>query len=114
MIRPSEIAEEIRSSVTAPPIRTPGIQEGSGIRGSVKIVVPGIGTPIVTAIKVRITKIHTANFNVQIKLLPQGASSRKRKTITPTTPTAAMAKVGALIRATLIATANDQIHHVSG
>lgn len=77
MIRPSEITDENRSIVTAPPIRTPGIHEGSGIRGSVKIVVPGIGIPIVIAIKVRITNIHAANFNVQVKLLPQGASSRK-------------------------------------
>lgn len=78
MIKPSESADDIRSSVTAPPIRTPGIHEGSGMRGSEKIVVPGIGTPIVTAIKVRINKIHAANFNVQVKLLPHGASSRKR------------------------------------
>lgn len=77
IIRPSDNAEVIRSRVTAPPIRTPGIHDGSEIRGSEKIMVPGIGTPIDIAIKVRITKIHSAIFKVQMKLLPHGALSRR-------------------------------------
>lgn len=114
IITPSDNTDEIRSSVTSPPIRTPGIHDGSGIRGSEKIVVPGIGIPIVIATKVRMTNIQIAILRVHMKLFPQGASSRAKKTIKPTTPTNAMAKIGELTRAIEIATANDQIHHVSG
>jgi hypothetical protein len=73
---PSERAEESRSKVTPPPIRLPGIHDGSGTIGNRKISVPGIGTPIVIPINVRNAKIHSESFNVQSKLLAQGASSR--------------------------------------
>ena len=111
---PSEIDELNLSKVTAPPMRIPGIQLGSGRRGIVKRVVPGIGTPMSTPIIALIPIIHTDNFNVALKDRPHGASSRCVKTITDITPTAAMAKTGEFTRAIAKATAAEKIHHVSG
>ena len=114
MMIPSEIEELKRSKVTAPPMRMPGIQLGSGRTGIVKRVVPGIGTPMSTPIIVRMAIIHADNLSVALKDRPQGASSLCVKTITDITPTAAMAKTGEFTRAIATATAPEKIHHVSG
>ena len=114
MITPSESAEKSRSAVTAPPILIPGIQCGRGITGSEKIFVPGTGTPIVTPMKVRINNMLAESLRDQEKLLPHGASSLWEKTITPITPTEAMATMGEPRRATAIAIVKDHNHHVSG
>ena len=114
MIIPSETADDIRSRVTAPPIRIPGIQSGKGIRGSVNKVVPGIGTPIRTPMTVLIARIHNEIFIVQLKLLPHGASSRFRKTTTATAPTQTTVKTGLSNRVTETVKPIAQIHHVSG
>lgn len=71
-------------------------------------------TPISTPMMVRTISIHRASFKLHAKLLPQGAFSRNTKTITPTTPTDSAANNGVLTRATEIAIAVHQIHHVSG
>jgi hypothetical protein len=75
MVKPSLKEEESRSKVTDPPIRIPGIHDGKGTIGILKISVPGIGTPIVMPIKVRTAKIQIESLRVQSKLLAQGASS---------------------------------------
>jgi hypothetical protein len=114
MMIPSETDEVNRSKVTAPPIRIPGIQLGSGNLGIVKRVVPGIGTPMSTPIIARIEMIQRDSFKVALNDRPHGASSRCVKTITDITPTAAMAKTGEFTRVIAKATAPEKIHHVSG
>jgi hypothetical protein len=76
--RPSVTEDVSRSKVTEPPMRIPGIQDGKGTIGTLKISVPGIGTPIVIPMKVRTAKIHRDSLRVQLKLLAQGASSLHR------------------------------------
>lgn len=111
---PSVSAELNRSEVTAPPIRIPGIHEGKARTGTLKSVVPGIGTPINTPIMVRINRIHPATFKVQVKLLPHGALSRITKTTTATAPT--QESVRAVLSNRIIAITNPvaHIHHVNG
>ena len=111
---PSVRADVNRSAVTVPPMRMPGIQLGSGSIGSVKRVVPGIGTPIRTPMNVLTSKIQADNFKVQLKLLPQGALSRLIKTTTATTPTQLMVNTVLSNRMTAIAKPIAHIHQVSG
>jgi hypothetical protein len=92
MITPSESAEDKRSAVTSPPILMPGIHVGTGIRGRVKITFPGMGTPMDIPINVRIERIQRATFSVQLKLLPQGASSLSWRTMNATRVIAPSAK----------------------
>jgi hypothetical protein len=112
--RPSVSAEVSRSDVTAPPIRIPGIHEGSATIGMEKRVVPGIGTPIKTPTIVRINKIHNDNFRVQLKLFPQGASSRKKKTTAATTVTQLIVKIVESKRIMAKTKSPAQIHQVNG
>lgn len=60
-----------RWEVTAPPIRIPTIQLGNGNSGILKITVPGMGTPISSAIPIRIMTIKKANFTESKKVLLQ-------------------------------------------
>lgn len=112
--RPSVSADVKRSAVTVPPIRMPGIQLGNGSIGSVKSVVPGIGTPISTPINVLTSKIHADTFRVQLKLFPHGAFSRLIKTTTATAPTQPIVNTVLSNRMTAIAKPIAHIHQVSG
>ena len=78
IIKPSVSDEDKRSHVTTPPIRIPGIQVGKGSVGNRNISVPGIGTPMVTPIKVLIARIQIDSLSVQSKLLAHGAFSRNK------------------------------------
>ena len=82
--------------------------------GTVKSVVPGIGTPIKTPMTVLISRIQAVIFKVQLKLLPHGASSRLAKTTTATTPTQQIVNRVLSNRTTAIAKAIAHIHQVSG
>ena len=77
IIKPSVSDEDRRSHVTTPPMRIPGIHVGKGSMGKRNISVPGIGTPMVTPIKVLMARIQIDIFSVQSKLLAHGAFSRK-------------------------------------
>jgi hypothetical protein len=114
IIKPSVNAELRRSEVTAPPIRIPGIQDGKGIIGKTKSCLPGIGTPITMPITVLMKRIQAASFKVQLKLLPQGASSRLMKTTTATAPTQHNVNMVESKRMTAKAKPIAHIHHVSG
>lgn len=114
IITPSVSAELNRSDVTDPPIRIPGIHEGRGRIGIRNSSVPGTGTPMRTPINVRITRIHAATLRVQVKLLPQGASSRLSRTTIATTPTQVRVKEVLSNRITEITNPKAHIHHDSG
>ena len=114
IVIPSPRADDNLSRVTAPPIRIPGIHDGSGSIGTVKRVVPGIGTPITTPITVLIKRIQAANFKVQLKLFPHGASSRFSTTTTETAPTQHIVKMVESKRMTAMVKLIAQIHQVSG
>jgi hypothetical protein len=106
--KPSNNEEDNRSQVTTPPIRIPGIHDGKGRIGNLKISVPGIGTPMATPTTVLMAKIQAESFKVQLKLLAQGASSRNAKTITITTPT--QESVNHVLSNRTMATANPIAH----
>ena len=112
--RPSVTEDVSRSKVTEPPMRIPGIQDGKGTIGTLKISVPGIGTPIVIPIKVLTIKIQAESLRVQSKLLAQGTFSRKVNTATATTPTQVIEKMALSTRITDTANPKDHIHHVRG
>ena len=57
IIKPSWSDDDKRSSVTAPPNLMPGIQDGRSMIGTVKIVLPGIGTPIRIPTTARMTRM---------------------------------------------------------
>lgn len=69
-----------RSAVTAPPIRIPEIHSGNWTVGSVKRVVPGIGTPIRVAMIIRIATITAMNFIATEKERDQGSPVAKALT----------------------------------
>jgi hypothetical protein len=114
IIKPSCIEDSNRSCVTTPPIRIPANQLGSGKIGSVKMLVPGIGTPIKTPTMVRITRMKAPIFSENQKLRAHGASAANRQTkiVAAAIDEPASQELFALITVQIII--SDQIHQVSG
>jgi hypothetical protein len=100
--------------VTLPPSRMPGIQEGRGICGIVKRILPALGTPIRIPVKVRIAITQIPTLSDHWKLFDHGAFSAFLDTTIATAPTVAIARKTELAFAIPIAIEPAQIHQASG
>ena len=114
MMKPSCMADDKRSCVTAPPSLIPGIHDGRSMIGNVKRFVPGMGTPISIPTMVLIAITITPILMEIRKLLLHGDSSYRTMTSAAALNRATPATHPLWVSTTAQAVSSAQAHKVSG
>ena len=113
-VRLSWNVDNNRSVVTSPPMRIPANQFGRANWGRVKIVVPGIGTPMRIPITRRMTITIKPMRSDQKKVFRQGVNGARCATNAQSAPIKTRSTAMELIRQIAIESAIAQIHQAKG